>query len=54
MKTRRRIRRIIRELQERQLAGAGGRRAGISVVGQQDAYLRLNEMRWNNYRGTGS
>ncbi len=54
MKTKKRIRRLIRELREMQQSSSDGRLAGISVVGQQDVYQRINEMRWNNYRGIGS
>ena len=54
MKTKRRIRRLIKELRELQQSGADGHLAGVSVIGQQDAFQRMNEMRWNNYRGIGS
>ncbi len=54
MKTRKRIRRLLKELRELQHSGSAGNSGGISVIWPQETMQRMNSMRWNNYKGIGS
>ena len=53
MKTKKRIKRLIRELHELEQAHKDGRLAGMSLIGQPDANISLG-VQWSNLPGVGS
>jgi hypothetical protein len=54
MKTKRRIRRLIKELRELESANRDGKMAGIALLGAPDMQKHLGALEWNSKAGVGS